>query len=80
MSGGRALPHPFAAWRPAEAPRHFRSRSAFVLKYQAMRRDLAYRRPPRLATGLDGGRILFLGMERLFLSRSPSLCSTRQRC
>jgi hypothetical protein len=80
VSGGRAFCHPFAARGPAIAPRHLRGRAAFVLKHQPLRIDLAYRRPPRLPTGLDRERVLFLGVERLFFSRSPSFCSTRQRC
>ena len=62
------------------APRHLRGRTAFVLKHQPLWIHLAYRRPPRLAPGLDRDRVLFLGVERLFFSPSPMFWSTRQRC
>ena len=80
MSGGRAFRHPLASRGSTIAPRHLRGRATFILKYQPLRIDLAYRRPPRLTPGLDRERVLFLGVERLFFSRSPSFCSTRQRC
>jgi hypothetical protein len=80
MPGGCALSHALTLQSSAIAPRHFRGRAAFVLKHQPLGSDLAYRRPPRLTPGLDGRGILLLGVERLFFSRSPILCSTRQRC
>ena len=80
MSGRCALGYTLTLWSSAIAPRHFRGRAAFVLKHQPLGSDLAYGRPPRLTSGSDGRRILLLGVERLFFSRSPSLCSTRQRC
>jgi len=80
LSGGRALPHPLAARSSTVTSRHLGGGSAFVLEYQSLRIDLAYRRPPPLPTGLNCGCLLFVRVERLFLSRSPSLCSTRQRC
>lgn len=80
MSSRRAFADPLATRGPTIAPGHFRSRSAFIVEHQTFHRDLAYRRPPRLAPGVDRRRILFLGVERLFLSRSPIPCNTRQRC
>ena len=80
MSGRRAFRHPLAAWGSTIAPRHLRGGATFVLKYQPLRIDLAYRRPPRLTPGLDRERVLLLGVERLFFSRSPMFWSTRQRC
>jgi len=80
MPGGCALGYALTLRSSAIAPRHFRGRAAFVLKHQPLASDLAYCRPPRLTSGLDGCRILLLGVERLFFSRSPILYSTRQRC
>jgi len=80
MSSGRAFCHPLASWGSTIAPRHLGGGATFILKYQPLRIDLAYRRPPRLTTGLDRGRVLFLSVERLFFSRSPMFWSTRQRC
>ena len=80
MPGGCALGHALTLRSSAIAPRHFRGRAAFVLKHQPLGSDLAYPRPPCLTPGLDRRRVLLLGVERLFLSRSPIRCSTRQRC
>jgi len=77
---GCAFRYPLAAWGAAITPRHLRGRAAFILKHQPFGSDLAHRRPPRRAPGLDCRRILFLRVERFFLSRSPIFCSTRQRC
>jgi hypothetical protein len=63
VSRRRTFCHPLPARGSAIAPRHLRGRAAFILEYQLVRIDLAYRRPPRLTTALDRKRVLFLGVE-----------------
>jgi len=65
--------NPLAAWGVAITPRHLRGRAAFILKHRPFGSDLAHRRPPRLAPGVDRRRILFLRVERFFFKPQPHL-------
>src|SRR5271167_2688070 len=80
MSRRGTFPHPLAARRPDVTPRHLCGHATFVQEHQPLRVESAYPFPPPVAAGLDFDRVLFLRVERLFLSRSPIFCSTRQRC
>jgi hypothetical protein len=54
---------------------HVRGHTAFVQKHQTMGMDLTYLLPPGLPPLASLCAVLFLGVERFFLRRSPNRCN-----
>lgn len=79
MPSGHRIVDALATFGPAVAGRHFRSHTPLVQKHQPCRIDLAYRFPPDLAPLLRLGAVLLARVERFFLRRSSSRCSTSHR-
>ena len=71
-----SLTHALATWSPAPGARHLRRGPALIQKDQPFDRYRGDLVPPRLPTLLRLFGVLFLGVEQLFLRRSPNWRTT----